>query len=262
MMTTPADASSSCADDVARTRVLYLHAQPDQAPRFCVALLGTRLVAFDIAEWKQLLLDSRQQPAAAATAAATATTTADDDDDDMRLFLSAMMMTTTSVPEEEAAWPQPRVSFCGGRFATSTYIRQLIAAAQLAPEGRAAMEELLRALCAAATALQARLQHHEQTLAQIMRASETLRGVFGHGAVPHFQLQPDIIISSSHHHAPSSLWMPSGTLPTASPVLPPCGTIETPSAAQALTTAATSKVLPGRTTARARPWARFRQSCS
>jgi len=46
----------------------------------------------------------------------------------------------------------------------------------------------------------------------------------------------------------------SGVPPPTSPVLPPCGTIGVPAAAQACTTAATSAVLPGRTTAWARPW--------
>ena len=54
----------------------------------------------------------------------------------------------------------------------------------------------------------------------------------------------------------------SGVAPTDRPVLPPWGTICTPAAAQALTTAATSAVLPGRTTARALPRTRLRQSCS
>jgi len=54
----------------------------------------------------------------------------------------------------------------------------------------------------------------------------------------------------------------SGVEPTASPVLPPCGTMAVPAAAQALTTAATSGVLAGRTTARALPRTRRRQSCS
>jgi hypothetical protein len=53
----------------------------------------------------------------------------------------------------------------------------------------------------------------------------------------------------------SSTWVPlgSGTEPPTKPVLPPCGTIGVPFAAQALTTAATSAVEPGRTTANARP---------
>ena len=45
----------------------------------------------------------------------------------------------------------------------------------------------------------------------------------------------------------------SGVWPPTSPVLPPCGTIGTRAAAQAFTTAATSAVEPGRTTASARP---------
>src|SRR3989338_7462173 len=53
----------------------------------------------------------------------------------------------------------------------------------------------------------------------------------------------------------------SGVEPTARPVLPPWGTMAVP-AAQALTTAATSCVLAGRTTARALPRTRRRQSCS
>ena len=59
-------------------------------------------------------------------------------------------------------------------------------------------------------------------------------------------------------------WVPelSGVEPTTRPVLPPCGTMDTPAAAQALTTAATSPVEPGRTTARALPRARLRQSVS
>ena len=62
----------------------------------------------------------------------------------------------------------------------------------------------------------------------------------------------------------STIWVPelSGTPPTTSPVLPPCGTMVVPIAAQALTTAATCAVSPGRTTARARPCTRLRQSCS
>jgi len=62
----------------------------------------------------------------------------------------------------------------------------------------------------------------------------------------------------------SSSWVPlsSGTEPTDKPVLPLCGTMATPRAAQARTTAATSAVLPGRTTASARPRTRRRQSCS
>ena len=54
----------------------------------------------------------------------------------------------------------------------------------------------------------------------------------------------------------------SGVEPSASPVLPPCGTMAVPAAAQALTTAATSGVLAVRTTARALPRTRRRQSCS
>ncbi|MNT47237.1 hypothetical protein D3C72_1839350 [compost metagenome] len=54
----------------------------------------------------------------------------------------------------------------------------------------------------------------------------------------------------------------SGVDPTTRPVLPPCGTMAVPLAAQALTTAATSSVEPGRTTARALPCSRRRQSCS
>jgi hypothetical protein len=54
----------------------------------------------------------------------------------------------------------------------------------------------------------------------------------------------------------------SGTPPTTKPVLPPCGTMGVPAAAHALTTAATSVVLPGRTTAKAWPRTRLRQSCS
>ena len=46
----------------------------------------------------------------------------------------------------------------------------------------------------------------------------------------------------------------SGTPPPTSPVLPPWATMRTPAAAQARTTAATSAVEPGRTTASARPW--------
>ena len=59
-------------------------------------------------------------------------------------------------------------------------------------------------------------------------------------------------------------WRPdaSGVEPTTMPVLPPCGTMDVPAAAQARTTAATSSVEPGRTTARALPWARLRQSIS
>ena len=45
-------------------------------------------------------------------------------------------------------------------------------------------------------------------------------------------------------------------------VLPPCGTMGVPASAQARTTAATSSVEPGRTTARALPRVRLRQSCS
>ena len=62
----------------------------------------------------------------------------------------------------------------------------------------------------------------------------------------------------------STIWVPepSGTPPTTSPVLPPCGTMVVPVCAQALTTAATCDVSPGRTTARARPCTRLRQSCS
>jgi hypothetical protein len=46
---------------------------------------------------------------------------------------------------------------------------------------------------------------------------------------------------------------PVGVAPPHSPVLPPCGTIATPASAQARTTAATSSVLPGKTTQRALP---------
>ena len=45
----------------------------------------------------------------------------------------------------------------------------------------------------------------------------------------------------------------SGTEPPHMPVLPPCGTMATPASAHARTTAATSAVVPGRTTARAAP---------
>ncbi len=59
-------------------------------------------------------------------------------------------------------------------------------------------------------------------------------------------------------------WVPlaSGVEPTTMPVLPPWGTMLTPASAQALTTSATSNVLAGRTTARALPRSRLRQSCS
>jgi len=62
----------------------------------------------------------------------------------------------------------------------------------------------------------------------------------------------------------STSWVPlaSGTAPTTMLVLPPWGTMLAPACAQAFTTAATSDVLPGRTTARALPRARLRQSCS
>ena len=56
--------------------------------------------------------------------------------------------------------------------------------------------------------------------------------------------------------------LPSGTDPTDRPVLPPCGTMDAPCAAQARTTAATSAVLAGRTTAKALPCSRPRQSRS
>jgi hypothetical protein len=46
----------------------------------------------------------------------------------------------------------------------------------------------------------------------------------------------------------------SGTPPPTRPVLPPCGTMLTSCSPQACTTAATSSVLPGRTTASALPW--------
>ena len=55
---------------------------------------------------------------------------------------------------------------------------------------------------------------------------------------------------------------PSGVDPATSPVLPPCGTIETSATAQALTTAATSFAEPGRTTHNALPCERLRQSTS
>ena len=45
----------------------------------------------------------------------------------------------------------------------------------------------------------------------------------------------------------------SGTAPPLMPVLPPCGTTATPAAWVADSTAATSAVLPGRTTASGRP---------
>ena len=53
----------------------------------------------------------------------------------------------------------------------------------------------------------------------------------------------------------STTWSPepSGTPPPTSPVLPPCGTVATPASWHAVTTAATSSVDPGRTTASARP---------
>ena len=54
----------------------------------------------------------------------------------------------------------------------------------------------------------------------------------------------------------------SGVEPTDRPVLPPCGIRLTLCSAQALTTAATSLVLAGRTTASALPRVRLRQSCS
>ena len=44
-----------------------------------------------------------------------------------------------------------------------------------------------------------------------------------------------------------------GTPPPTSPVLPPCGTIANPAAAQIRTTAATSAVEAGRTTSRVAP---------
>ena len=45
----------------------------------------------------------------------------------------------------------------------------------------------------------------------------------------------------------------SGTAPPQSPVFPPWGTTATPASRHSATTAATSSVLPGRTTAAARP---------
>ena len=62
----------------------------------------------------------------------------------------------------------------------------------------------------------------------------------------------------------STTWVPeeSGVEPTTMPVLPPWGTMLTPACAQALTTADTSGVLAGRTTANAWPRSRLRQSCS
>jgi hypothetical protein len=52
----------------------------------------------------------------------------------------------------------------------------------------------------------------------------------------------------------------SGTLPPASPVLPPWGTIATPAAAASATTRATSFVSQGRATQHARPVWSLRQS--
>ena len=62
----------------------------------------------------------------------------------------------------------------------------------------------------------------------------------------------------------STTWVPLslGIEPTTKPVLPPCGTMLTLAFAQALTVAATSSVLAGRTTASALPRERLRQSCS
>ena len=62
----------------------------------------------------------------------------------------------------------------------------------------------------------------------------------------------------------STTWVPlaSGVEPTTMPVLPPWGTMLTPAAAQAFTTAATCSVEAGRTTARALPRSRLRQSSS
>ncbi len=62
----------------------------------------------------------------------------------------------------------------------------------------------------------------------------------------------------------STTWVPlaSGVEPTDRPVLPPWGIMATPAAAQTLTTAATSWVEPGRTTASALPCMRPRQSRS
>ena len=54
----------------------------------------------------------------------------------------------------------------------------------------------------------------------------------------------------------------SGTEPPTRLVLPPCGTTATPCRAHRRITAATSAVLPGRTTASARPCQRLRQSRS
>ena len=69
----------------------------------------------------------------------------------------------------------------------------------------------------------------------------------------------------------STSWLPelSGVLPTTRPVLPPCGTMlrgccgwALRCSIQARTMAATCAVLPGRSTAKARPCSRLRQSCS
>jgi hypothetical protein len=47
---------------------------------------------------------------------------------------------------------------------------------------------------------------------------------------------------------------PNGTPAPTSPVLPPCGTTETPALAHSRTVKATSAVSAGRTTASAVPW--------
>ena len=70
------------------------------------------------------------------------------------------------------------------------------------------------------------------------------------------------IVLSRRSDSSTAAPLSSGVAPPHMPLLPPCGTIGTPWAAQIRTTSATSAVEPGETRARARPVKRPRQSVS
>ena len=161
--------------------VLYLcnHAAPI-APRFCVALIGPQTVAFEIAEWRQLI--AAQLP-----------------------FAELVVMDL-----EENEPPPPPVTFCGGAFAPSSYIRLLLGLGLADAALRTPLEALLAALEATALALQAQTAEHERRLAPLVRA---LTPQAPQAAPLRLMVHPDRHPPTTTSAAVTSLWLDPATMP-------------------------------------------------
>jgi len=162
---------------MAASSVLYLcNHTPPIAPRFCVALIGTHTVAFEIAEWRQLI--AAELP-----------------------FAELVVM------DAEDQKPPP-VTFCDGAFAPSSYIRTLLQLGLPDAERRAPLQALLAALEATALALQAQVAEHERRLAPLL--SSLYSGV---SSMSRLMLHPDRHPPTTTTAIAASLWLDPTTTP-------------------------------------------------